>query len=113
MANKPLHKYTVQEALGIKAGAGGVDYAEATAPEDESSPTVVTTNAHKYVKIIALTACVVTAVSTDTDIWDNLTLLSIPSGTVLYGNWSSVVLTNGVESSATTKILIHREYSTD
>tara|TARA_Y100000401_G_scaffold37388_1_gene28014 strand:+ start:272 stop:613 length:342 start_codon:yes stop_codon:yes gene_type:complete len=113
MASSNLHRYTVQEALNIKTGAGGKDYITASAPADASSPTITTLNTHKYVKIKALTDIVLTASSTDTDIWDTLALVAVPAGTSIYGNFGIILLTNAVEGSETMQAVVHRSYSTD
>tara|TARA_R100001510_G_C7574822_1_gene149944 strand:- start:296 stop:580 length:285 start_codon:yes stop_codon:yes gene_type:complete len=84
MATSNLHRYTSQEALN-RLGGGGYDYV-----------TNATVNAHTYVAIQALsTNCVITATSSDTDIWDTLTDVTVLAGQTIYGEWSSVAVANG------------------
>ena len=84
MATSNLHNYTTQEAQN-RMGGGGYDYV-----------TNATVNSNIYVAIQALSEdCVVTATSTDTDIWDTLTSVTIKAGQTVYGEWSSVAVANG------------------
>ena len=84
MATSNLHNYTTQEAQN-RMGGGGYDYV-----------TNATVNSNIYVAIQALSEdCVVTATSTDTDIWDTLTSVTIKDGQKVYGEWSSVAVANG------------------
>ncbi len=84
MGTSNLHRYTSQESSN-RLGGGGYDYV-----------TNATVNTHIYVAIQALsTDCVVTATSSDTDIWDTLTDVTIPSGQTIYGEWTSVAVASG------------------
>ena len=84
MATSNLHKYSAQEALN-RLGGGGYDYV-----------TNATVNSHVYCAIQALsTDCVITATSSDTDIWDTLTSVTILAGQTIYGEWSSVQVASG------------------
>ena len=84
MGPSNLHRYTSQESSN-RLGGGGYDYV-----------TNATVNTHIYVAIQALsTDCVVTATSSDTDIWDTLTDVTIPSGQTIYGEWTSVAVASG------------------
>ena len=79
-----LHKYSTQEAQN-RLGGGGYDYV-----------TNATVNSHTYVAIQALSVdCVVTATSSDTDIWDTLSSVTIKAGQTIYGEWSSVEVASG------------------
>lgn len=85
MATSNLHKLTEQEALNIMTASAGYDYV-----------TNATVNAHTYRAIQALSVnCVITATSTDTDVWDTLTDVTILAGQTIYGSWSSVVVASG------------------
>ena len=84
MATSNLHKYSTQEAQN-RLGGGGYDYV-----------TNATVNSHIYVAIQALsTNCVITATSSDTDIWDTLTAVTVLAGQTIYGEWSSVAVASG------------------
>ena len=84
MANSNLHRYTAQEAEN-RLGGGGYDYV-----------TNATVNSHTYVAIQALSVdCVVTATSSDTDIWDTLSSVTLLAGQTNYGEWSSVQIASG------------------
>ena len=84
MADSNLHRYSTQEAQN-RLGGGGYDYV-----------TNATVNSHTYVAIQALSAdCVVTATSTDTDIWDSLSSVTVLAGQTIYGEWSSVQIASG------------------
>jgi hypothetical protein len=85
MATSNLHRYTAQEALNIITAGGGYDYV-----------TNATVNSHTYVAITALSVdAVVSATSTDTDIWDSLSSVTIKAGQTIYGSWSAVTVASG------------------
>lgn len=94
-----------QHALNRLTGAGGYDYV-----------TNATVNSHRYVAITVLVGTeiiadntasgTVSAVSTDTDIWDSLSTVEVPEGTTIYGSWSSVTI--GANDAA----IVYRESST-
>ena len=97
MAKSNLHRYSVQEALNIQTGGGGYDVVTAGTVSD-----------HTYCAIYAVSApAVITATSTDTDIWDSLSSLSLVSGTWIYGEWSSVTVGTGDTA------VVYRKVSTD
>ena len=84
MATSNLHRYTSQEALN-RLGGGGYDYV-----------TNATVNTHTYVSIQALsTDCVISATSSDTDIWDTLSSITIKAGQTIFGEWTSVTVASG------------------
>ena len=84
MATSNLHRYTSQEALN-RLGGGGDDYV-----------TNATVNTHTYVAIQALsTDCVISATSSDTDIWDTLSSITIKAGQTIFGEWTSVTVASG------------------
>ena len=81
MATTNLHRYTSQEAAN-RLGGGGYDYV-----------TNATVNSHIYVAIQALSVdCVISATSSDTDIWDTLSTVTIKAGQTIYGEWTSVTV---------------------
>ena len=85
MATSNLHRYTAQEALNIITAGGGYDYV-----------TNATVNAHTYVAITALSVdAVVSATSSDTDLWDTLSSVTVKAGQTIYGNWSAVTVASG------------------
>ena len=85
MATSNLHKYTSQEALNIITAGGGSDYV-----------TNATVNSHVYVAITALSVdAVISATSTDTDIWDTLSSVTVLAGQTIYGSWSAVTVASG------------------
>lgn len=97
MAKSNLKRYSVQEASNIKTGGGGYDVV-----------TAATVNSHNYCAIYAVTApAVITAASLDTDVWDDLSSLSLVSGTWIYGQWSSVTVGTGDTA------IVYRISSTD
>jgi len=80
-----INKYSANEAGSIQLGQAGADYV-----------TNATVNSHTYVAIQALsTDCVITATSADTDVWDTLSSITVPSGQTIYGRWSAVAVANG------------------
>ena len=84
MGTSNLHRYTSQESSN-RLGGGGYDYV-----------TNATVNSHTYVAIQALSVdCVVSATSSDTDIWDTLTDITIKAGQTIYGEWTSVTVASG------------------
>ena len=85
MATSNLHRYTAQEALNIITAGGGYDYV-----------TNATINTHTYVAITALSVdAVVSATSSDTDIWDTLSSVTVKAGQTIYGNWTAVTVASG------------------
>ena len=98
MANAHIRSRPAMEALGILTGAGGCDYVAAA-----------TVNAHTYVAITALDTdtTTVSATSADTDIWDSLSSVEIPSGTTIYGKWTAVTIGSGDLA------MVYRESSSD
>ena len=99
MAKSNLHRRSTQEVLNILTGGGGADISTPTSGSE-------ILNAHSYVAITALTEVTATVVSNDTDIWDSSALI-IPAGTTVYGNWSTVVISQDNEA------VVYRAYSTD
>ena len=80
-----IRNYSTSEANNIKLGQAGADYV-----------TNATVNSHTYVAIQALsTDCVISATSSDTDVWDSLSSITVPSGQTIYGRWSAVTVASG------------------
>ena len=80
-----IRSYSTSEANNIQLGQAGYDYV-----------TNATVNSHTYVAIQALsTDCVITATSADTDVWDTLSSVTVPSGQTIYGRWSAVTVASG------------------
>jgi len=79
-----INKYSANEAGSIQLGQAGADFVSGA-----------TVNSHTYVAITALDACTVTAVSSDTDVWDSLSAIEVPAGCTIYGRWSSVQIGSG------------------
>ena len=105
MANAHIRSRPAKESLGVLTGSGGYDIV--------SNATV---NAHTYVAITILTGSTddgknstgsVSATSADTDIWDSLSTVAIPTGTTIYGKWSAVTI------AANDTAIVYRESSSD
>ena len=98
MANAHIRERPAMESLGILTGAGGCDHVSAA-----------TVNAHTYIAITALDtdATTASATSVDTDIWDTLSTVEIPSGVTIYGKWSAVTIGSGDLA------MVYRESSSD
>ena len=106
MANAHIRNRPVIESLGILTGAGGYDVV-----------TNATVNTHTYVAITMLVGTeviadntasgTVSATSSDTDIWDSLSTVAIPTGTTIYGKWSAVTI------AANDTAIVYRESSSD
>ena len=80
-----IRSYSTSESNNIQLGQAGADYV-----------TNATVNSHTYVAIQALsTDCVITATSADTDVWDTLSSVTVPSGQTIYGRWSAVAVASG------------------
>ncbi len=84
MAQKGLHKYTVQEAENAKLGQAGYVYGAAGVVAGT-----------EYVAITALSAAQIDTTSNDTSVYPTLTNVTIPVGTTIYGRWTSVTLDSG------------------
>ena len=79
-----IRSYSTSEANNIQLGQAGADYV-----------TNATVNSDTYVAITALDACTVTAVSSDTDVWDTLSSVTVLAGQTIYGRWSAVTVASG------------------
>ena len=101
MANSHVRNRASIESLGILTGSGGADY---VAPSGSNS----TLSSHIYVAIQTLSVdTIISATSTDTDIWDSLSSVTIPAETTIYGRWSSITVTDGDIA------ILYRESSTN
>ena len=109
MGNSHIRNRPTKENTGILTGAGGADYVAASGSD-------VTLNAHTYVAITILTGSTddgknstgsVSATSADTDIWDSLSTVAIPTGTTIYGKWSAVTIASNDTA------IVYRESSSD
>ena len=89
-----IRSYSTSEANNIKLGQAGYDYV-----------TNATVNSDTYVAITVLVGSeviadntasgTVTAVSSDTDVWDTLSSVTVPSGQTIYGRWYAVAVESG------------------
>ena len=89
-----IQKYRANEALNVQLGQAGYDIV-----------TNATVNSDTYVAITVLVGSeviadntasgTVTATSSDTDVWDNLSNLEVPEGCTIYGRWSAVTIGSG------------------
>ena len=80
-----INKYSANEAGIIQLGQAGVDYV-----------TNATVNSDTYVAIQALSEdCVISATSSDTDVWDTLSSVTVLKGQTIYGRWSAVTVASG------------------
>ncbi len=89
-----IRSYSTSEANNIQLGQAGYDYV-----------TNATVNSDTYVAITVLVGSeviadntasgTVTAVSSDTDVWDSLSTIEVPEGCTIYGRWSSVTIGSG------------------
>jgi len=86
---KGISKYSVKEAKNIKLGQGGSDYIAAATVNQTTNPGTT------WVSITALDDATVSATSVNTDIWDTLTTIEVPSGTTIYGRWSVITIGSG------------------
>jgi len=89
-----INKYSANEAGSIQLGQAGADFVSGA-----------TVNSHTYVAITVLVGSeviadnsasgTVTAVSSDTDVWDSISTIEVPEGCTIYGRWSSVTIGSG------------------
>ena len=89
-----MDKYNSNEALNVQLGQAGYDIIGSGGTVDQSSNPGVT-----WVAITVLTGSTddgknstgsITATSVDTDVWDSLSTVAVPTGTTIYGRWSVV-----------------------
>ena len=89
-----MDKYNANEALNVQLGQAGYDIIGSGGTVDQSSNPGVT-----WVAITVLTGSTddgmnstgsITATSVDTDVWDSLSTVAVPTGTTIYGRWSVV-----------------------
>ena len=78
----------IAQTLSILTGRGGYDWCGngSTVSDDTYSSicATFTTGGTDYITV--------SAVSTDTDVWDTITTEEIPIGVTIYGRWSSVTI---------------------
>ena len=89
-----IRSYSTSEANNIQLGQAGYDYV-----------TNATVNSDTYVAITVLVGSeviadntasgTVTAVSSDTDVWDTLSSITVLAGQTIYGRWSAVTVASG------------------
>ena len=80
-----IRSYSTSEANNIQLGQAGADYV-----------TNATVNSDTYIAIQALSVdCVISATSSDTDVWDSLSSITVLAGQTIYGRWSAVTVASG------------------
>ena len=80
-----IRSYSTSEANNIQLGQAGADYV-----------TNGTVNSDTYIAIQALSVdCVISATSSDTDVWDTLSSITVKAGETIYGRWSAVTVASG------------------
>ena len=80
-----IRSYSTSEANNIQLGQAGADYV-----------TNATVNSDTYIAIQALSVdCVISATSSDTDVWDTLSSITVLAGQTIYGRWSAVTVASG------------------
>ena len=80
-----IRSYSTSEANNIQLGQAGADYV-----------TNATVNSDTYIAIQALSVdCVISATSSDTDVWDTLSSVTVLAGQTIYGRWSAVTVASG------------------
>ena len=80
-----IRSYSTSEANNIQLGQAGADYV-----------TNGTVNSDTYIAIQALSVdCVISATSSDTDVWDTLSSITVLAGQTIYGRWSAVTVASG------------------
>jgi D-arabinose 1-dehydrogenase-like Zn-dependent alcohol dehydrogenase len=80
-----IRSYSTSEANNIQLGQAGADYV-----------TNGTVNSDTYIAIQALSVdCVISATSSDTDVWDTLSSITVKAGQTIYGRWSAVTVASG------------------
>tara|TARA_R100001530_G_C4178164_1_gene118663 strand:+ start:58 stop:366 length:309 start_codon:yes stop_codon:yes gene_type:complete len=89
-----MDKYNANEALNVQLGQAGYDIIGSGGTINQTSNPGVT-----WVAITVLTGSTddgmnstgsITATSVDTDVWDSLSTVAVPTGTTIYGRWSVV-----------------------
>jgi hypothetical protein len=89
-----MDKYNANEALNVQLGQAGYDIIGSGETVNQTSNPGVT-----WVAITVLTGSTddgknstgsITATSVDTDVWDSLSTVAVPTGTTIYGRWSVV-----------------------
>ena len=94
MANG-IHAFTVQEGINAQLGQGGymfLDQAGGSGGGAGTDNTGTTATGVEYVAITILEAATVTTVSNNTSIYPNLSAITVPAGTTIYGRWNKVTL---------------------
>jgi len=80
------HRYENNAVLG----QGGYKYLVADGLGGETTGTAVA--GVEYVAVTVLVASAVTTVANDTTTWPNLSAITVPAGTTIYGRWNKVTL---------------------
>ena len=97
-----LHAFTVQEGINAQLGQGGYMFLDQAGGSGGGAATDNTGTAATGVEYVALTileAATVTTVSNDTSTYPNLSTVTVPAGTTIYGRWNKVTIATGDASA--------------
>ena len=85
---KGLNALSVQQGIGAQLGQGGYKHIDQAGTDN----TGTAVNGVEYVAVTILEAATVTTVSNAPDIYPDLTAVTVPAGTTIYGRWNKVTV---------------------
>ena len=93
-----LHSMTVQEGIGAQLGQGGymhLDQAGGSGGGSGTDNTGTAATGVEYIAVTVLEDATVTTVANDTTTYPNLSTITVPAGTTIYGRWNKVTIATG------------------
>ena len=90
-----MDKFTAVEALNAQLGQGGymhLDQAGGSVGGSGTDNTGTAATGVEYVAIHVLEAATVTTVSNDASTYPDLSAITVPAGSTIYGRWNKVTI---------------------
>jgi hypothetical protein len=83
-----IHAFTVQEGVNAQLGQGGYKHIDQAGTDN----TGTAADGVEYVAITVLEAATITTVSNDPATYPDLSTITVPAGTTIYGRWNLVTV---------------------
>ena len=97
-----LTEFSAAQAINAQLGQGGymnLDQAGGSGGGAGTDNTGTAADGVEYVALTVLEAATVTTVSNEPDIYPNLSTITVPAGTTIYGRWNKVTIATGNASA--------------
>ena len=83
-----IHAFTVQEGINVQLGQGGYKHIDQAGTDNTGAAAAGV----EYVAITVLEAATISTESNDSDIYPDLSTITVPAGTTIYGRWNKVTI---------------------